>query len=60
MKDVIKKNSKFFPVSYLFTQVNKYERIQEKENEEVVIYVKSDFYQTDKYLPFPFYKPIDY
>jgi hypothetical protein len=60
MKKIIKKSSCLFPVSYLYTEVIKYEIENETEQKEVIVYVKSEVYQTEKYASMPFYKLIEY
>jgi hypothetical protein len=60
MKKVIKNNAHLFPISYLYTEITKYEIEDDVEQKEVVLYVKSEFYQTEKYASIPFYKLIAY
>jgi len=50
------KHKKTFPVSYSFVEITEF--ANDIISDELPMYVKVDFYQTSKFVPSSFYKPI--
>lgn len=55
-RNPFRNHKKSFPVSYSFVEIIEFNK--EVISEELPVYVKVNFYQTSKLVPYSFYKPI--